>query len=89
MTDDTRNKLRDLAVSDTGFVFDPYSGSTFSVNKSGLTILDGLKAGKDRAEIIAALSEAFEVRGDDLERDLDEFCHLLRQSGLVPRDFEV
>lgn len=80
-------KLQDLAVSDTGFVFDPYTGSTFSVNPTGKRILEGLKAGQSRDVIVADLEEAFEIRGDDLERDLDEFLHLLRQNGLIPREF--
>jgi len=36
-------KLKDLAVSDSGFVFDPYTGSTFSVNAAGRLILKGRK----------------------------------------------
>lgn len=79
--------LKELAVSDTGFVFDPYSGGTFTVNDTGLRILRALKDGADRPRIVAALREDFEVREGDLERDLDEFLQLLRQYGLVPKDF--
>ena len=27
--------LKDLALSDTGFVFDPYTGATFTTNATG------------------------------------------------------
>lgn len=80
-------KLKDLAVSDTGFVFDPYTGSTFSANATGMAILEGLKADLGRDAIVTNLGETFDVRGDDLERDLDEFLHLLRNNELIPRDF--
>ncbi|MBW2731537.1 MAG: PqqD family protein [Deltaproteobacteria bacterium] len=86
---DATAKLKDLAVSDTGFVFDPYSGSTFSANEAGMKILEGLKQGLSRAEIVFALEEHFEVRGDDLARDLDEFVLLLRRNQLVPADFSL
>lgn len=77
-------RLQDLAVSETGFVFDPHSGATFSTNASGLTILRALKDGADRAGIRARLEETFETGGADLERDLDEFFHLLRRHALLP-----
>jgi hypothetical protein len=35
------------------------------------------------------LSECFDVRGDDLARDLDDFVHLLQQNELVPSDFRI
>jgi len=80
--------LRELALSDTGFVFDPYSGATFTVNEPGLCVLQAIKDGADRDAIIARLRERFEVGGEDLARDIEEFVHVLRQNGLVPKDFE-
>lgn len=82
-------KLKDLAVSDSGFVFDPYTGSTFSVNAAGRQILKGLAEELEREAIVASLTESFEVEGADLNRDLDEFIHLLRDSGLVSQDFSL
>jgi hypothetical protein len=41
MTEPTQH-LVDLAVSESGFVFDPWSGSTFTVNSTGLVLLAGL-----------------------------------------------
>ena len=84
-----RARLCDLAVSESGFVFDPMSGATFNANASGLAIIDGLKQGKDRNGIVALLEERFEVAGADLDRDLDELVALLRDHGLVSRGFSV
>lgn len=86
---DPLSKLRDLAISDSGFVFDPYSGSTFSLNGSGLTFLLGIKAGLGREELLARLGEEFDVSGVDLDRDLAEFIQLLRRQDLVPADFSL
>lgn len=80
-------RLRDVAASDSGFIFDPFTGLTFTVNATARHIMDGLKAGDDRATIIASLVETFDtINSDDLERDLREFMLLLREQGLIPRD---
>ena len=81
-----KDKLKDLAVSETGFVFDPYTGATFSANDSALALLAGLKAGLDRQQLAARLDEAFEVTDRDLARDVDEFIEALCRFGLVPKD---
>ncbi|MBX9952829.1 MAG: PqqD family protein [Candidatus Obscuribacterales bacterium] len=41
----TRDRLSQLAVSETGFIFDPQTGQSFSVNQTGLIVLDLLKRG--------------------------------------------
>lgn len=82
-------RLKDLAISDTGFVFDPFSGATFTANATALCILDGLKRAHDRATIAAALRERFEVLHEDVGRDIDDLVQSLRLFGLVPADYEV
>jgi hypothetical protein len=86
---DVPPKLADLALSETGFVFDPYTGATFSANAAGLAILHQLKSGATRAGIVAHLEDEFEIHGADLQRDLDEFLHLLEQNDLLPRGFTL
>lgn len=87
---DARRRLSDLAISESGFVFDPYTGASFTVNATGLRVLEALKAGvTGRDALVARLGEAFEVRGEDVTRDVDEFVGLLRRYGLLPRDFEL
>jgi PqqD family protein of HPr-rel-A system len=77
-------RLRQLAVSDSGFVFDPLTGHTFTVNATGLAILAGLKAGRELDAIAAELAEAFEPEGgEDYQRDVDDFVLRLREHGLV------
>ncbi|MDP1915011.1 MAG: PqqD family protein [Myxococcales bacterium] len=81
------NRLRELAVSDTGFVFDPYSGFTFSVNPTGRFILEQLKTGLGVDEVVTRLREGFETQpSDDPARDVNEFILMLRENGLLPRD---
>ena len=86
MTDSINQRLKDLAVSETGFVFDPYSGATFSLNASALCLLRGLKEGLDREELLARLEELFDVTDADLSRDIEEFLELLRYNGVLPQE---
>ena len=79
--------LKDLALSDTGFVFDPYSGATFTVNASGLCILQGLREGLSRGDVRERMLQRFDVLSQDLERDISDFIQLLRQHELLPADF--
>ena len=44
---------RNIALSDSGFVFDPSTGDSFSTNPIGLEIIKSLKEGKTKEEIKA------------------------------------
>ncbi len=72
--------LTRLALSDSGFVFDPVSGNSFSVNGSGMAILRRLQQGTDRTRIVTSLCEEFEVDALAAERDVIEFANLLRNT---------
>ncbi len=86
---EAKQKLKDLAVSETGFVFDPHTGNSYNTNETGRTILLALKEGLEREAVIVALKSDFEIIGDDLERDLDEFLFLLRENGVLPSQFTL
>jgi hypothetical protein len=74
--------LSSLAISDSGFVFDPNTGNTYAVNATGLAVLRGLKSGRTLGQIHEDLWNDFEqVRGVD---DLREFTQLLVELGLLP-----
>ncbi|MBS3917088.1 MAG: PqqD family protein [Sulfuritalea sp.] len=72
--------LKRLALSDSGFVFDPVTGNSFTVNGSGLAILRRLQHETDLSRIVASLGEAFEVDTLSAERDVIEFANLLRNT---------
>ena len=77
-------RLRELALSDSGFVFDPMTGHTFTVNGSGLFILRLLKDGLDEAEVAGRLAEEFALESDeDPQRDIQDFIAQLRECGLT------
>ncbi len=69
--------LRRLALSESGFVFDPVTGNSFSTNDSGLALLKLLQAEKDLAAVIEALVSHYEVDSRVAERDVRDFVVLL------------
>lgn len=78
------SRLKQLAVSDSGFVFDPLTGHSFSVNATGLVILAALKEGQGVDEAATRLREAFDTdAGDDVERDTEDFVARLQNYHLV------
>ena len=77
------NRLSQLALNEEGFVFDPLTGESFTVNQTGLLILKDLKEGKSQEEIIKDITENFEVSEEEAERDLIDFIEKLRSYRLI------
>jgi PqqD family protein of HPr-rel-A system len=77
------DKLNRLAVNDEGFIFDPETGNSFTVNKTGLFIIKLLKEGKNEDEIVELLTKEFEVNEEEARKDLLDFIEQLKILGLV------
>ena len=78
------SRLRQLAINESGFIFDPLTGHTFTVNETALAVIQALKQGGSVEQIAAQLGSDFEIDGgEDLARDIDDFLSRLREHGLV------
>ena len=75
-----------IAVSDSGFIFNPDTGESFTVNPTGALIINELKEGKDNKEIGEKIRDTFKVEFITLEQDYDDFIGLLRNYSLVDDD---
>lgn len=75
-----------IAVSDTGFIFDPTTGESFSVNPVGLEIIKLIKQGKSIDEIKRDLLDKYEVTESLLVKLLDEYVSTLIQLNIVQND---
>lgn len=72
------SNLQRLAISESGFVFDPVSGHNFTVNETGLTVLRLLQKGISLQPMLENLMNDYEVSIRDAERDVLEFASVLR-----------
>jgi len=70
--------LQRLAISESGFVFDPVSGHNFTVNETGLTLLRLLQKSTELENILTELSQDYEVSQREAERDVWGFAGVLR-----------
>lgn len=62
-----------LALSESGFVFDPVSGLSFTVNESGLDILRQLQQKPDLQQAHKHLVQHYDASEQELQRDLEDF----------------
>lgn len=77
------NKLKNLALSETGFLFDPATGNTFTLNESAIFILKALKHGLQQRQIAEALTTDFEVSPAQALEDVSDALLQLKEVGLI------
>lgn len=72
-----------IAVSDSGFIFNPSTGESFSVNPISKQIMEWMSEGKSDSEIIDIVVKIYATDKDTVEKDLYEFIELLKSYQLV------
>ena len=77
---------KNIAISDTGFVFNPASGDSFSVNPIGLEIMKLLQENKSHEVIKKHLLENYSVDKDTIEKDFYDFAKMLEQFKVTESD---
>ncbi len=72
-----------LAVSDSGFLFNASSGETFTLSPIGKEIFLHLKQGETLSSIKEHILAGYNVDGATLERDIEDFISQLKHYKLV------
>ncbi len=80
------NIKKNIAISDSGFIFNPDTGESFSANPIGLEVLELLKDGLDFENIQKKILEKYKSDKDTVERDYHDFINLLSQNNLIDHD---
>lgn len=76
-------KIQRLAMNESGFLFDPQTGTSYTTNFVGLEIIKMLREGTDPEEIKTGIVETYEVSPEEAERDIIDFMELLKSKGFV------
>jgi hypothetical protein len=74
---------KNIATSESGFVFNPSSGDSFSLNTIGAEILLQMKESKSSEEIKKDILNRYDVDKSLLEKDWDDFMSQLRDNNLL------
>lgn len=72
-----------VAISDSGFLFNPVSGESFSVNPVGAEIINMLKEEKSLEQISKHLHAHYSTEETTIEKDLYDFVGILKQFNLI------
>jgi hypothetical protein len=72
-----------VAISDSGFLFNPVSGESFSVNPVGAEIINMLKEEKSLEQISAKLHSQYNTDEATIEKDLYDYISILKQYNLI------
>ena len=80
------NIKKNIALSDSGFVFDPSSGDSFSTNPIGLEIIQLMKEGREVEEIKEVLLKKYMTDATTLEKDIYDFVKMLTKLSIVEEE---
>jgi len=75
-----------IAVSDSGFVFNPDTGESYTVNPIGVDIINFLKESDSIIEISNHIRLKYNVDQPTFEKDFDDFMGLMRNYSLIIND---
>lgn len=75
-----------IAASANGFLFNPISGESFTLNQTGVAILEMLHQEISQKELLDKLHQKFDVDKNLLEKDVHEFIMLLKEQQILENE---
>lgn len=80
-------KMNDnIAISQSGYVFNPQTGESFSLNPTAIEVIKLLQEGKSRDEIAVEMTSRYDISSSSFLCDLDDFLHLLQQYDMMANE---
>lgn len=80
---------QNLAISESGFLFNPSTGESYTVNPLGAEIINLFKEGLTDGQIIQKITEAYDVDKTTFDKDLHDFTDILKHHQLLEQDEET
>lgn len=77
---------KNIAISESGFVFDPSTGDSYSLNPVGVDIISLLKELKKNDEIIRELQKKYDADKPTIEKNFHDFMDMLKQYNLMENE---
>jgi hypothetical protein len=76
----------DIAISESGFVFNPATGESFTVNPIGAEVIQLLKNNKSIQEATEIILERYNVDETSVDKDLNDFLAMLKHYSILMND---
>jgi len=76
---------KNIATSESGFIFNPGNGDSFSVNEIGAEIISLMKEERSHTEIIETISSKYDTEKNQVEKDLEDFFSQLASYNLIEK----
>jgi hypothetical protein len=73
----------EIAVSESGLLFNPRTGESFSVNPIGLDMVKLIKSGKGPEQIREEILLKYDTDAGTFERDYSDFILIMRSNHLL------
>ena len=77
---------KNIAISENGFIFNPLTGDSFSVNETGVFIVQKLKDGESDETIIQNFKDKYDLDTSTAEKDFNDFLSMLQSYQLIAND---
>lgn len=75
-----------IAISESGFIFDPTTGDSFTVNPIAAEILGFLKKGMNIKQIKQEMLKLYDIAEHLLDKSIDEFIEVLINLRILEND---
>ena len=74
---------KDIAISESGFVFNPSSGESYTVNGIGIELFNYIKEEKSYEEIRDLILEKYDTNEGAFEKDYQDFVSIMEYNNLL------
>lgn len=74
---------KNIAISDSGFLFNPSTGDSYSANPIAQAVIQALQSGKSDEEICKGIVDEYRIDMATVEKDLYDFKNMLKNYKLT------
>jgi hypothetical protein len=75
-----------IALSESGFIFNPNTGESFTLNPTGQLLFGLIRGGKDYTAIRKHFLDNFDAEESIFEKDFEDFMHMMTSYQMMEPD---
>jgi hypothetical protein len=80
-------KIRNnIALSESGFIFNPNTGESFTLNPTGQQLFGLIRDGKDYKAIRKYFFDNYDTEDSIFEKDFEDFLHMMTSYQMMETD---